>query len=166
MALQTTISADIKAVQTKALDLGTASFPINLPAAKTTLSDGTGDGQASKIFSDQRTIAASSSENLDLAGGLTDAYGTTITFATIKAIYVKAADTNTNDVVVGAAASNGFVGPFAADDNSVTVKPGGALLIFAPKSGWAVTASTADILKIANSSSGTGVVYDVVLVGT
>jgi hypothetical protein len=31
---------------------------------------------------------------------------------------------------------------------------------------YAVTATTADLLKVANSSSGTGVTYDIAVIGT
>jgi hypothetical protein len=33
-------------------------------------------------------------------------------------------------------------------------------------SGWTVTAATGDLLKILNSSSGSSVVYDIVVIGT
>jgi len=32
--------------------------------------------------------------------------------------------------------------------------------------GYALTATTADLLQITNSSSGTGVTYDIIIVGT
>lgn len=165
MALEATLSVGIKAIQTKGLDLGKATLPITAET-KIVLTDGTASHQGREIFSDTRTIAASASEEHDLAGGLVDAYGATITFATIKAIYIKAADTNTNDVIVGAAASNAFFGPFDAADNTVKVRPGGAMMLVAPKTGWTVTPSTADLLKIANGGSGTEVVYDIVIIGT
>lgn len=166
MALEATVYVGIKAEQTTTLDLGGGTIAIGPNDTKITLENGTATGQASKIFSDQRTLAASATESLDLAASLVDALGSTLTFATIKAIYIKASADNTNDVIVGGAASNAFYGPFDAADNTVQVKPGGAMLLVAPKTGWAVTASTADILKIANSAGTTGVTYDVVLVGT
>ena len=40
------------------------------------------------------------------------------------------------------------------------------LLLVAPgAAGYAVTAGTGDILKVANSGAGTGVTYDIVIVG-
>jgi hypothetical protein len=92
--------------------------------------------------------------------------GATLTFTKIKAILVKAAEGNTNNVVVGGAASNGWVGPFGDVSDTVAVKPGGTLLLVAPNAaGYAVTAGTGDILKVANSGAGTGVTYDIVIVG-
>ncbi len=89
-----------------------------------------------------------------------------LTFTKIKAILVKAAEGNTNNVVVGGAASNGWVGPFGATTDTVAVKPGGTVMFVAPDAnGYAVTAGTADQLKVANSGVGTGVTYDIVIVG-
>lgn len=132
-----------------------------------TFTDGTGADQCDMVFADTRTIAASGSESLDLAGGLTDAFGATMTFAEIVAIYVKAAAANTNDVVVGGAASNAYVGPFGDATDKVKVKPGGVLLIAGPNAAGlgAVTASTGDILQVANSGGSTGVTYDIIIVG-
>lgn len=135
--------------------------------ASLSFSDGTGANQCDMVFADTRTIAASGSENLDLAGGLTDAFGATMTFAEIVAIYVRAADGNTNDVVVGGAGSNTFVGPFSDASDKIKVKPGGVLLVAGPNAAGlgAVTPSTGDILLIANSGGTTGVTYDIIIVG-
>ena len=131
-----------------------------------TLTPGTTAGKADKLYAAQRTIAASSSENLDLAGVLVDPLGATVTFAKVKAILVIAASTNTNNVVVGATGTNAFIGPFVDATDGLSIPPGGAVLITHPGAGWSVTATTADLLKVANSGSGTGVTYKVVLIGT
>ena len=129
--------------------------------------DGTGANQAKVAFADERTLTASSSENLDLAGGLTDAFGNTITFTKIKALAVQASSGNTNDVLVGGAASNGFITWVGDATDVVKVKPGGMFVIVAPDStGLAVTAGTGDILKIANSAGSTSVTYKIVVIGT
>jgi hypothetical protein len=146
--------------------LGSVTFGFDLPTALQ-LSAGTGAGKADKLFSDQRTLAASGSESLDLAGVLSDPFGATLTFGHVKWIYIKAAAANTNDVCIGGAASNTFVGPFADATDKVCVKPGGvAIFAAASGAGWAVTASTGDLLKVANSGGTTGVTYDVIIAGT
>lgn len=128
--------------------------------------DGTGADQAKVAFADERTLSASSNEELDLAGGLTDLFGNTITFTKIKALLVVADAGNTNDVLVGGAGSNGFITPFGDATDVIKVKPGGLLLLVAPNAtGYAVTASTGDKLKIANSSSGSSVTYQIGLLG-
>lgn len=146
--------------------LGSPAFAFN-QLTTLRLGAGTSSGQADLMFADQRTLAASATENLDLAGVLVDPLGATLTFGHVKLIYIHAAATNTNDVCVGGAATNTFSGPFADPTDKVCVKPGAvAFLTVFTGVGWTVTPATGDILKVANSSSGTSVVYDVVILGT
>lgn len=122
--------------------------------------------QADRLFTDNRTLSASASEDLDLAGVLTDAFGATLTFARIKGLVIKAATANTNNVIVGNAASNGFITWCGGATNTVTVRPGGVFALWAPDAtAYAVTAGTGDLLHIANSGAGTSVTYDVILIG-
>lgn len=133
------------------------------------LAQGTASGQADTVYSTRLTIAASSSTTIDLAGSgatLTDPFGTAISFLHVKAVYIRAAAANTNDVVVGNAASNPFVGPMAGTTPTTAVKPGGVLMWVHPTTGFAVVDGSNDQLKIANSSSGTGVTFDITIVGT
>lgn len=165
MALTTKLLASISYKLTGSPDIGNAlSEFAGFNAVE--LPSGTGAGKADVVFADKRTLAASASEELDLSGTLANALGGDAVFAKVKAILVKAAAGNTNNVVVGGAAENAFVGPFDAADNTVAIPPGGDLMLTAPSAGWAVTAGTADLLKIANSSSGTGVDYTILLIGT
>lgn len=129
---------------------------------------GTAAGQADlRWASGGRSIALSSSENLDLAGSLTDPFGNVITFADIRLVYIYAAPTNVNNVVLGNAASNGWQGWFGALTHTEAVRPGGISLHAAiDTTAWPVTAGTGDILKVANSGAGTAVVYDILVLGS
>ncbi len=130
------------------------------------ITNGTGLDQANMIWADTRTITASSTDDLDLYGGLTNSFGTTINFTSIKGIIITAASTNTNDVVVGGDASAAFVNWVGAANDVINVKPDGMFALVNPgANGYAVTATTGDILQIANSSSGSSVVYDIILLG-
>lgn len=130
-------------------------------------SDGTGAGEADQVFADRRTLAANSSEELDLAGTLTDALGNTVELATVRALLIEAAAGNTNPVVVGGASSNAWSAPFDADDNTLSVRPGGLILLVAPDAtGYPVTADTGDLLQIANGGSGSSVTYDITIIGS
>ncbi|RXF07850.1 hypothetical protein EG878_17160, partial [Enterococcus faecalis] len=160
--LTATLKATLTATYTGAPDVGTLVQSIAY-AAQASLSNGTGANQANAPWADTRALSASSSENLDLAGGLTDAFGTALTFTKIKAVIIEADDANANDVVVGGAASNAWLAPFG---DALKVKPGGFIMLVAPDAnGLAVTAGTGDILKVANGGSGTSVTYTVTLVG-
>lgn len=165
MSVSADISALIAALLTGQNDLGVVSFKTS-DQQLIRLQPGTGSYQADKLFSDQRTLAASATENIDLAGALTDPFGAALTFAKVKAIYIRAAAGNTNDVVVGGVGSNAFIGPFGANTHTVAVKPGGVLLMVAPDSGWTVTAATGDLLKILNGGGSTSVTYDIIIIGT
>jgi hypothetical protein len=134
------------------------TFDINLV-------DGTGSGQASRVFASTRTLASGANEDIDLAGVLTDVFGNALTFATVKAIVIRAAAENTTTLTVGPAATNGFVGPFGAAAHTVQVRPGGALVFAAPQTGWTVTAGTGDLLRITNAS-GASATYSIEIVGT
>lgn len=163
MALSATIKASISATHTNVLDLATATFPLSL-LQSLSLTDGTGANQADRIFSDTRTLSASANEDLDLAGALTNAYGT-VTFARIKAILVIADAGNTNNVNVTRPASNG-VPLFLAASDGLAVRPGGMFLwACSDATGVAVTASTADLINFANSAGSTPVTYTVVIIG-
>lgn len=159
------VSGGVRVQQSNVIDLATGELDLSLTGT-ITFTDGAGANQVDRLFSDRRTLAASASEDLDLAGVLTDAFGATITNARIKAIVIKASSANTNNVVVGAASSNAFVGFFGADTHTLAIKPGGFLVIAVPDAtGWAVTAGTADLLKIANSGGTTTVTYDIAILG-
>lgn len=166
MTVTASIYSGVKARHTGAADLGTPFMEIDTGAKTVEFVNGTTAGKADRVFSDERTLAASASENLDLAGALTDAFGATITFAKIVAIHIEADAANAADIVVGGAASNAFVGPFGASTHTLAVKPGGRLTLVAPQGGWTVTAGTADLLKILNGSGAASAIYKVVLLGT
>jgi hypothetical protein len=165
MPLDTTVKVSVDAIHTSLLDLATATAPLGFSRALG-MASGTGANQADRIFHDTRTLTASANEDLDLAGVLTDAFGATLTFARIKTLVVAADAGNTNNVIVGAAATNAFVNWVGAATHTVTVRPGGLLLVAASDAtAYAVTVGTGDLLRIANSAGGTSVTYSIVLVG-
>ena len=113
------------------------------------------------------TLSASATENLDLAGSLTGALGTTLTFARIKAVFISAAAANTNDVQVTRPASNGTAIFMAAGDG-IALRPGAAFAWVsgsADATGVAVTAGTGDLITVTNSAGTTSVTYTVVVLG-
>ncbi len=162
--VEATIDLKINAKFSRADDLGVSQFKLAEVAQLLSFVPGTAAvDQANLLFADSRTLAASANETLDLSGALTDALGATITAAEILLVYVRAWPANTNNVVIGNAASNGFAGPLNAT-GTYTVLPG-EYYCAATKAGWAVAAGTGDLLKIANSGGGTPVTYDIVIIG-
>lgn len=164
MTLTASIKLVASAIQTSSLDLGSAKFR---PSLSSTLSyaDGAGAAAVNRIFTDTRTLTASATEDLDLAGSLTDAYGATITFARIKAVIVTAASGNTNDVQVTRTASNG-VPLFMAAGDGIALKPGAMVAWADPgATGVPVTAGTGDLLTLTNSAGSTSVTYSIMILG-
>ncbi|WP_369778838.1 hypothetical protein [Streptomyces sp. R33] len=166
MALTSTIGVTVDGIYTKTADLSTAADNLSKRYGAY-LASGTGAGKADLRFADTRTLAASATEDIDLAGSLVDIYGATLTFAKIKAIVISAAAANTNNVVVGAG-TNPWITALNAT-GTITLRPGAGLALFAGAADattYAVTAGTGDILKIANSAGSTSVTYDIVIIGS
>lgn len=168
MALVTTLTTQVVADLTTARDLVSAVAPLSY-RHRVSLASGTGAGQADLVFSDTRTVNASSNDDLDLAGGLTDAHGNSLTFAKVKGLVIVASASNTNNIHVGGDATNTFLTWVVAEPDAVILRPGASLALFAgvaDATGYAVTASTGDLLRITNAAGGTSVTYDIVIVGT
>jgi hypothetical protein len=166
MPLSSKLVAQVVATHTAQQDLAIGSVPLN-KTLSVALSNGTGAGNADRIFHDQRTLAASANEDLDLAGVLLDSFGAAITFARIKGLYIAAAAANVNNVVVGAAASNAWATLLGAT-HTLTLRPGAGILLAAGQAdatGYAVTAGTGDLLRVANSGAGSSVTYDIIVIG-
>lgn len=163
------VTADIRLSvtghHTSALDLGSADLPFTLASAVSLLS-GVAAGMVDRVFTDQRTLAASTAEDLDLAGVLLDAFGAAITFAKIKAIVIKAAAGNTNSINVSRPAGATGVPIFLAISDGFVLPPGFTFAWFGSGAGVTVTAASGDLLTITNAAGGTSVTYDVIILGT
>lgn len=158
------VSLKIDALLLSALDLSSALDPLFVTETLL-LSNGTATGNASQVWRDTRTLTASATESLDFAGGLTNAFGVTLTFVRIKFVYIKAAAANTNDVQVTRVATTG-IPLFMADGDGIALGPGEWFCYGSPTTGKAVTATTDDTLTFTNSAGSTSVDYSIVVIGT
>lgn len=124
---------------------------------------GTVDYQQDRIWSDTRTLAATS-ESLDFANSLNPAIqGSLITMVEIRGIYVR--NRSNAPLILGNAASPAYSGLFGAGAHTITVPSNGVLLWHAPMDGGGlvVTGGTNDQLKFDAGAS--TVTYDVVVWG-
>lgn len=160
MALNAELRFKLTARQTAPHDFGSRAASIAIEKAFP-FAHGTLANQADLLWSDERTLAASASEDLDLAGELADAFGATISAVELVAIYVEASAANVNDVVIGDATQP--VPLFGGTNPTLSVKPGGAFMLVAPGATGQATigAGSTDDLKIANGGSGTSVTYKI-----
>lgn len=158
-----TIDLHIRAKQLGTAGLGTPGVLVDIEAQRS-FDQGTASvDQTNVLYQATRTLAASTGEDLDLAGVLADALGATIAAAEVTAVYIEAHAANTNDVAVTRPASNG-VPLFAIASGGVNVGPGDFFLLTSRK-GIAVTAGTGDLVHVANGGAGTPVTYDVLILG-
>lgn len=163
MSLSANISLSIVAKESNNGDLSKTLNTINKAVANS-FTDGTAANQANKAFSDKRPLAASASETLDLAAGLTDAFGQSITFASVKAMAFIASETNQGAITIGGG-SNAFASFMGSATDSLVLAPGGMIVLTAPDAGYAVTADTGDSIDVTNDDGVNAAEYDVVLIG-
>jgi len=162
-SLTSTIRASISAVnrKTRAGHDTVETIPNSPDVA---LAYGNGYARADIAFSDIRALGPSTNESLDLAGVLTDAFGQTITAAKVKAIEIENPEASLSTITVGGAASNTFNGPFSGPTFTIDLKPGDKA-VFVSRTGWIVTATTGDLLKVANGAGG-GVSYIIKIIAS
>ena len=130
------------------------------------IASGTAASQADRIWADTRTVADGATDALDLSGTLTDAFGATVSFATLKAIVIAAASANTTTLTLARPAGATGVTLFAATSDALApISAGGLVCWVNPAAGLTVTNSTADIINVVNSASAAAN-YDVILIGT
>lgn len=163
----TSIQVAVRGDLASSLDLVNALAQLNMQRGSA-FDSGTGAGQVDRIFSDTRTLAASGTEDIDLAGTLTDALGGAAVFARIKGLLIYASPANVNNVVVGGVANGWATWLSPAATGLITLRPGALVAMVCgtgDATGYAITAGTGDLLHVANSAGGTGVTYDIVVVG-
>jgi hypothetical protein len=173
MALDTLLQLQLTAKLTTTKDLGVTPESVLPIFERIHLATGTGAGKADKLWYDERTLAASATEDLDLVGTLTDDFGVTFSPTKIKALWIKAASAdplvvaNTNDVIVGAASATQWAA-LLGTTGTLRLRPGAQIMLAAGKAdatGYVCAAGATDLLKVANSAAGTQVIYQIAIVG-
>ena len=167
MSLKTTVTAGISAVQVGGNAFDDEFKPDVSKIQK--LVSGTGANAADLIYANERTVATGANDDIDLAGALSDAFGATIAAAEIVSVLVingpASGTANTTDLTIGGG-SNPFLGFLGGTTPTIgPIKPGGCFMISAGDAAGvgAVTAATADILRITNSS-GASATYQIAIV--
>jgi len=164
MAVTTSVSVKSAAQQTVTGALSSATAVYSLTGG-VSWKPGTGTGKCDLTWTGEITLAASATQDIDLSGSLEDTVGNPVVFAKVKGITVVAAVGNTNNVVVGGAPSNAFVGPFGAAAHTIAVSPNSPFCVAHAGDGWTVTAGTGDLLRVANSGAGSTVTFSIKIDG-
>lgn len=114
-----------------------------------------------KVHRKKYTVAASSSQSLDLVSALLDAFGTALTFASVKLIYVyNRSNSSTKQSKIGWT-SNGL--PFISAAGTTPFNP---LYLLVNLNGITATAGTGDICLVYNDDASASADFDVVIAGT
>lgn len=121
---------------------------------------GTGSQQGDQWFTDSRTLAATS-ETLDLTSSLTNAFGVTCDFASIKEIWV--ANTSTTSTENLTLSGNAMLGLMGNATHEQVVRPKGIWVVSSPVDGFTITNTTGDQLTI-NAGSDT-ITYRIWILG-
>lgn len=151
MAISGTIKASWIMNDTRTVGINTAAvIPTNWnPSA--TFTDGAGALQANVLYQGSLALTAGA-YNFDLAGVLTDSFGSTVTLARVKAIGF--INNGTAAMTLGAHATAAWSTWLGTTTSTKIVRPGGWFIdTCVDATGWAVTATTADILKIAGTGT-------------
>lgn len=131
------------------------------------LANGSAADEADTIWSDQRTIAASGRDDLDLTALVHTLFGSTltITLASVKAILLVNTSTTSGDTLqLDSSVTNACTAPFGGSAASlVQIGADSALLLSSKKDGWTVN-STHKILRVSNLSADS-VTYSIVILG-
>lgn len=168
MAIKATFTARLAAVHTGGNAFDDKFSP--LVEKIQVLTDGTTASKADLLYVAQRSVATGANDDIDLAGVLTDAFGSVITNAELVGILVinQAANgtANTTNLTIGGA-TNPFVGFLGGTTPTIgPIRPGGAFMLFAGDAAGVgtVVAGTGDNLRIANSAGATAN-YQIAIVG-
>lgn len=125
---------------------------------------GTGTGQFDVAFMDTRALTTSQNDDIDLRGGSVDPMGVTLAMVEIRFIAIK--NNGTVSIGVGGTVTNQITGIFSDVSDRLIIPAGGSLLLGPyPDGAIAITAGTADLLRIANLSGSVAGSYDIIVLG-
>lgn len=119
------------------------------------LETGTSASQNDLLFVDEtKSFTGTTAQDIDLAGSLSPAIGSTLTFVEVTGMLIIVKTTTSGVTLsVGGKATNTFINWVAAANDELIVQADGCFLLTAPVDGYAVTASTGDILELTPSAT-------------
>lgn len=141
---------------------GAAPAPASAPLGDATnfsLAVGTGAGQANAIITQDGTINTGTPNTVNVITGLQTDQLTAAAMAHVLAIYFENLSSTPADIVTIGGGTHPLIG-----SDQCTVNAGGAILIYNPNPGYAITSGSADTLTF-GVAAGSGVPYQLVIVG-
>lgn len=123
-------------------------------------------GTADLIYGAQGTLAGAASVTLDFSGGVTDAFGDTITMARLKHLFIHlTTDTTSTGLTVGNATNP--INLFSAATATISIRNGGIFLIGdTGATGIPLGAAASDALKLLNADGTNTATYVIGAIGS
>lgn len=151
--------------------------PSNIPSngpwnyTTTALTNGTAAGQADVLYTAQTTIAGNANTTLNLSS-LTNAFGSTVSLARIKAMYFEntatpsGGTTRSSSIAIGGAGVTPFVGGFFnAGTDTLTLRNGVHMSVGVVQDATGYVVGTGVNLEIANSDASNSAIVNIGLAG-
>ena len=114
---------------------------------------GTNANQMTSFVRIVGTLTNGASVVHNLSGGVTNSFGDAITFRRVNFLTATAESGNTSAVLIGGAATDTFSAWTAATNDTISLRPGGAVMLRAPDAtGYAVDTNACN-LKLANTGT-------------
>lgn len=150
----------------KALDLSTPTDALSY-SYRTTFTFGDGALQCNALWHDTRTLALSTSEDLDLNGVLEDAFGDTVAFASVKLLIIENTSTAGEGTLhVGGAVATQFDTWLGDSSDEVVIIAGESKVLISRVDADGYTAAAGDQdLKIDNTDGANSATYKIIVAG-
>lgn len=159
MANETVQRVAVQLIINGLITSATSYLPIDEAISQTYI-DGYGIGQISNAYVAHDVVLAAGTGSINLTTAL-DFQGDGLAAANVKFIYFKLKTCSSGGTaIVRQATSNGLVGPSDSAAHGGKTKGAGSVIFIMTTEGWAVTASTGDVLEIVVSTDST---YDIVI---
>lgn len=171
MALQTDLQVRFRARQTGSNDYGPQDWAPIIDLA-VSFANGVAANQADLLYMDERTVAASTNDDIDLNGVLVGPFGAVLANAELAGLLIinapklATAAANVSALTIGGA-TNPFLGFLGGTTPSVgPIRPGGFFFLASPDAAGigTVTPATGDMLRIANGAGGSAT-YQIAILG-
>lgn len=126
-------------------------------------SDGTGSEQLGSWFYDESRALNATSEDLDLAGGVTDFQGDALALNNLKLVFAENLDTDSGDTLTfKPGGTNPIAGIQGGTSPTLVIPPAGLFLLVDPNGTFTVTGGSADTVAFQTADNST---YKVLLGG-
>lgn len=163
MALTYSAKSLIDGTHTKSFEGQTVTNQLTFTYSQS-YTDGTAINQANLVWIDKARNLNATTEEIDLSGALTDAFGAAVVFSKITTVKIKNLSTTAGETLkIGGAAANAFL----LFDNATDIYelgPGGSFHVDEPSdAALPVAAATGDLLKL--DSGAANLNFDIYIAG-